>query len=142
MIAPVGNISSGININAYDRSKTKSADDKTQELSVVPAETAANKTDSNVATDAALQSKTSDNGANNKKEPDYTELSAKISKALGDSNLSIEYSLDKDSKQMVMKVVNNETKETVRQFPSEISIKLAKIAASVLDVGHLTNAKI
>ena len=76
------------------------------------------------------------------KSADFSEISSKLHSLLGNDELSVQFSLDKDTKKMIMKVVNSKTKEVVQQFPPEVSLKIARIVTSSLDKGHVTNAKI
>jgi flagellar protein FlaG len=61
---------------------------------------------------------------------------------LKNNDLSIEFTMDKDINKMIMKLVDENTDETIKQFPPEIAIKIAKIVASTLGNGQLTDAKI
>lgn len=64
-----------------------------------------------------------------------------LSQYIDDENLSLEFSKDQDTEEMVMKLVNGETKEVVKQFPPEISLKIARIL-SKQNSGNITNVKV
>ncbi len=70
----------------------------------------------------------------------YTELSNSIKTILNDNKLAIEFTRDKETKEMVMKIINDDTKEVIRQYPAEISLKIARLIASNLESGNITNA--
>lgn len=70
----------------------------------------------------------------------YAELSNSIKTILDDKKLAIEFSRDKETKEMIMKIINDDTKEVIRQYPAEISLKIARLIASKIDTGNITNA--
>ena len=72
----------------------------------------------------------------------YLDLESEVRTMLSENNLSIEFAIDDSTKEMIMKVVDAETKETVKQFPSEVSLKIARILTNTLDVGSITNVKV
>lgn len=49
-----------------------------------------------------------------------------INQSLPISSQSLEFSLDDDSKQMVVKVIDQDTREVVRQIPSVEALEIAK----------------
>ncbi len=53
--------------------------------------------------------------------------------------LYLQFSEDEKSKKMVIKIINDETQEVVRQIPPEIALKIARI---IREQGQLTNARI
>ena len=59
-----------------------------------------------------------------------------------DNQIAIEFAIDNDSKKMIMKIIDEETQEIVKQFPSEISLQIAKLLTKSLDSGQITNAKV
>jgi uncharacterized FlaG/YvyC family protein len=73
---------------------------------------------------------------------DYNNLTKKLEEMLQSDELTIVFSVDKETKKMVMKLINPETKEIVQQFPPEITLKIARIVAATLDNGQVANAKI
>lgn len=50
---------------------------------------------------------------------------SKLKAALADHNISLRFSQDKDTKELVVNLVNDKTGESVLQIPSEVSLKLA-----------------
>ncbi len=85
-----------------------------------------------------------DNEKNGEESPviNYGEITDKINNLIQDQNRSIEFSLDNDSKQMVMKVMDKKTNKVVQQIPPETTLKLAKMVASILDKGLVANATV
>lgn len=59
----------------------------------------------------------------------------KIKQSLPASAQSLEFSIDESSKQTVVKVIDQDTREVVRQMPSEEALALAKALDKAL--GHL-----
>ena len=53
-----------------------------------------------------------------------------INKAMKQSNSNIEFSIDKDTKQTVIKVVESRTGEVIRQFPSEEILAISRAIGS------------
>lgn len=49
----------------------------------------------------------------------------KLKSALEENNISLKFSEDSETKQLVVKLVDSRTGEAIRQMPSEISLKLA-----------------
>ena len=49
-----------------------------------------------------------------------------INKAMKQSNANIEFSIDKDTKQSIIKVVESQTGEVIRQFPSEEILAISR----------------
>lgn len=72
----------------------------------------------------------------------YGELAKKLHSILGDSNLAIQFTVDKDLNKMIMKIIDNDTHEVIQQIPPDITLKIARIVASTLDKGQVTNATV
>jgi uncharacterized FlaG/YvyC family protein len=72
---------------------------------------------------------------------DFSGLSEKAMQVIKDSDVSVEFSLDQDTKKMIMKLINSETKEVIHQYPHDIALKIARIVANTLETGNVTNAK-
>lgn len=49
-----------------------------------------------------------------------------INKALQESSQNVEFSLDQDSKRVVVKVIDTSTKEVLRQMPTAEALEIAK----------------
>ena len=50
----------------------------------------------------------------------------KMNEFMGNGQHNLNFSIDKDTDDMVVKVMDTETQEVIRQFPSEETLKLAK----------------
>ena len=50
----------------------------------------------------------------------------KLNQAMQQANTGVEFSIDKDSKRALIKVVDTKTGETIKQFPSEEMIAISK----------------
>ncbi|MGA2297294.1 MAG: flagellar protein FlaG [FCB group bacterium] len=93
------------------------------------------------AADNNIPQKTGITNANTQK-VDYTALSDKIQKSLKNENLMVQFSVDQPSKQIVMKLLDSDTKEVIRQVPPEVTLKIAKMVTNFLEGGKITNAKV
>ena len=76
------------------------------------------------------------------KQPNFSELAAKLRTFLDQENLAIEFSRDKSTKKMIMKIIDSKTQEIIRQYPPDITLKIARIVAQTLEQGQVTNAKV
>lgn len=77
-----------------------------------------------------------------KAELNYNKIADKISGLLESSNLAIEFTKDKDTQKMIMKVYDSVTDEVIQQFPPETSLKIARIVASILEKGNFAETKV
>lgn len=50
-----------------------------------------------------------------------------LKSSLAENNINLEFSQDNETKQLVVKLVDNVTGEAIRQIPTEISLKLAAV---------------
>ncbi len=73
---------------------------------------------------------------------DYNKLADKLKSVLGENDLAIEFYMDKDLNRMVMKLINSDTNEVVQQFPPDVTLKIARIVASTMGNGNVTNATV
>lgn len=73
---------------------------------------------------------------------DYKKFENEVKSFLQENNLAIEFSIDDQTKKMVMKLIDEDSKEVVKQFPSELSLHIARILSSSMESGNITNAKI
>jgi flagellar protein FlaG len=69
----------------------------------------------------------------------FNDLASKLQDMLDSDNVALEFSLDDTTKKMILKIVDKETKEVVRQYPPEIALKIARI---VSEIGQFANAKV
>lgn len=73
---------------------------------------------------------------------DYDKISRKLEEIINDKSLMIQFTQDDQTKKMVFKLINTETKEVVQQIPPEIALKIARYIASTLEDKNVANAKI
>ena len=76
------------------------------------------------ATEPASKSKPADGV-----KPSHEDVSAAVKKmndAMLGSSQSLQFSIDEDSKDIVVKVIDQSTKEVVRQIPSKEALQIAK----------------
>jgi len=68
--------------------------------------------------------------------PSHEDVSAavkKINDAMLGSSQSLQFSIDEDSKDIVVKVIDQSTKEVVRQIPSKEALQIAKSLDESID---------
>ena len=90
----------------------------------------------------AIAKKGEEQSIDKNKQANFNDLAEKIRTLINDDNLTIEFSLDKETKKMIMKVIDSNTKEVIKQYPPDITLKIARIVAGTLDQGQVTNAKV
>jgi len=69
-------------------------------------------------------------------EPSHEDVSAAVKKmndAMQGSSQSLQFSIDEDSKDIVVKVIDQSTKEVVRQIPSKEALQIAKSIDKSMD---------
>ncbi|HYF04319.1 MAG TPA: flagellar protein FlaG [Patescibacteria group bacterium] len=69
-------------------------------------------------------------------------LAEKIKSFLELDNVHIQFSRDEESSKMVLKLIDTETKEVIRQIPEETVLEIARFISKKLDQGYLTDAKV
>jgi flagellar protein FlaG len=83
------------------------------------------------ATGSTGKSKTADDA-----KPSHEDVSAavdKMNEAMLGSSQSLQFSIDEDSKDIVVKVIDQSTKEVVRQIPSKEALQIAKSLDKSID---------
>ena len=70
---------------------------------------------------------------------DFSKLRERLQEILNEDNLYIKFDKDKDTDKMILKIINNETKEVVQQIPPELSLKIARYIAIMFDNVNITN---
>jgi len=79
--------------------------------------------------------------------PSHDDVSAavkKMSDAMLGTSQSLQFSIDQDSKDIVVKVIDQDTKEVLRQMPSKEALQIAKSIDKMMDKmqqGLLINQK-
>lgn len=64
-----------------------------------------------------------------------------INNAMRQSNSNVEFSIDKDTRHQVIKVVESKTGEVIRQFPSEEVLAISRAIDKMQQQGLLLNNK-
>ncbi len=75
---------------------------------------------------------------------DYTGISSRIQELL-DENTAVKFSVDANTKEMVMTVFNRESDEVIRQVPTELALKVTRLIADYADdsgKGQVTDARV
>jgi len=78
----------------------------------------------------------------NKNRVSFEEFQKKLQDALKENNLSLEFSKDQELNKMIIKIVNSETKEIIRQIPPDVALKIARIVSAELRIGQIADVKI
>lgn len=73
---------------------------------------------------------------------DFSELGDKLKDIMKDTNNYLEFKFDKESNRMILRLIDNETKEVVQQFPAELALKIARIVSQMEGTGQIANAKV
>ena len=79
---------------------------------------------------------------NQENKVDYSHIAKKMESAIADNKFEIQYSVDKETKKLIFKLINKKTKETVDQYPPEIALKISKIVTQELDTGKVTDSTV
>lgn len=72
----------------------------------------------------------------------YEEIGDQLREFLGLNNVSIEFSLDKTSSKMIMKIIDNQTKEIIKQFPPDLSLQIARIVSTTMSGKSFTDVTV
>lgn len=73
---------------------------------------------------------------------DTNTLENEISKVLDDNSLVAQFSTDKDTDKLILKIINKDTDEVVRQYPPESSLKIARIVDKLIKDNSLADVHI
>lgn len=65
-----------------------------------------------------------------------------LNNLLKDENLTLEFKKDDDTQKMIMKLIDNETEEVIKQYPPEVSLQIAKMVSTILEKNGITNVKV
>ena len=78
----------------------------------------------------------------NKNRVSFEEFQKKLQDVLKENNLSLEFSKDQELNKIIIKIVNSETKEIIRQIPPDVALKIARIVSAELGTGQIADVKI
>ncbi len=73
---------------------------------------------------------------------DPKKIETEISKLLEDDSLIAQFSTDKETDKLILKIVNPDTKEVVRQYPPEVSLKIARMVNSMIESNNIADVRI
>ncbi|HRE57955.1 MAG TPA: flagellar protein FlaG [Candidatus Kapabacteria bacterium] len=59
-----------------------------------------------------------------------------------EKNVALKFSLDNETKQLILSLIDSNSNEIIRQIPSELALKILKFFNSKLDPGQVTDAKV
>ncbi len=133
MIAPINSITSNVSADVLAKSQDKLNANTKLLRDLLRAETDTNKAEQNKAKDVKDNSETP-------KTANFDALSEKLKEILSDETVDIKFDKDESTKQMIMRLVDKETKETIKQFPPEITIKIAKMVSDFFEHGAIADA--
>ena len=71
-----------------------------------------------------------------------SKIESEISKLLEDDSLIAQFSTDKETEKLILKILNQETKEVVRQYPPEASLKIARIVSNMIESNNIADVRI
>jgi uncharacterized FlaG/YvyC family protein len=54
-----------------------------------------------------------------------------LQNSLAEHNITLKFRQDEQTKQLVVELVDNKTGESIRQFPSEVSLKLSQMSIKI-----------
>jgi flagellar protein FlaG len=93
-----------------------------------------------------VRQKESDKDLNNQSiksaSPNYEQLAEKLKSILNENDMTLEFRLDQDTNEMILKIIDSDTQEVIRQLPPELTLKIAKFVANMLGTGQVTNARV
>jgi len=73
---------------------------------------------------------------------DYNKIAKQLERIINDENLEVQFTRDEQTKKLIFKLINAETKEVVQQIPPEVALKIARYIASTLEDKNVANAQI
>jgi|GEM_PF-1085784 len=72
---------------------------------------------------------------------DFSKVEQKLAASF-DNSVTMKFSFDKDSKELILQVLDSDSKKVIRQFPSELAIQIARMVDEILEQGQVTDATI
>lgn len=93
-----------------------------------------------------LEEKSEKNETRDNKVNDFSALEETLRRELQEldsaRNVALKFSLDKDTKQLILSLIDAKSNEVIRQIPSELALKIVKFFNSKLEAGQVTDAKV
>lgn len=73
---------------------------------------------------------------------DSDKIETEITKLLEEDTLEAQFSTDKETEKLILKIINKETDEVVRQYPPEVSLKIARMVSNMIENNTVTDARV
>ncbi|MBI3259558.1 MAG: flagellar protein FlaG [Ignavibacteriae bacterium] len=82
-----------------------------------------------------------DTNRKNTQKTDFTKLSDNLQQIFNTPDTALRFSIDKETKKIILKIINSKTNEVVQQIPTEVALKLSQFIASTLEQqGNVTDS--
>lgn len=79
----------------------------------------------------------------NTQKTDFTKLSDNLQQIFNTPDTALRFSIDKETKKIILKIINSKTNEVVQQIPTEVALKLSQFIANSLEQqGNVTDSLI
>jgi|GEM_PF-3361022 flagellar protein FlaG len=82
------------------------------------------------------------NEQKNKVNTDLKNLGEKLKELIKENDVFLEFKIDKDTNKMILRIIDNQTKEVIQQLPSEVALQIARIISNIEGQGQIANAKV
>lgn len=92
--------------------------------------------------DISLDKQKKDKEFKNKVSTDLKELGEKLKDLIKENDVYLEFKIDKETNKMILRVIDNETKEVIQQLPTEVALQIARIISNIEGQGQIANAKV
>lgn len=73
---------------------------------------------------------------------DSNKLESEISKLLEEETLKAKFSIDEDTNKMILTIVDRKTEEVVKQYPPEVSLKIARMVNEMIENNSVKDARV
>jgi flagellar protein FlaG len=79
----------------------------------------------------------------NSSKTDFSKLTDNLQQIFNTPDTALRFSIDKETKKIILKIINSKTNEVVQQIPTEVALKLSQFIASTLEQqGKVTDSLI
>lgn len=73
---------------------------------------------------------------------DSNSIESKVSDLLEEDTLKAKFSIDEDTNKMILTIVDRKTDEVVKQYPPEVSLKIARMVSEMIENNSVTDARV
>jgi flagellar protein FlaG len=73
---------------------------------------------------------------------EQVKIEAEITKQLEEDSLIAKFSTDKETDKLILNIINQDTDEVVRQYPPEVSLKIARIVNNMIKSNNTADVSI